>query len=257
MAKTGLRRHIHIPQKWSVVFADSQMPTAGRRSAYLIKRAETRRKLILDVALEVFAERGFAATHMQEIAKRAGITVVTIYQYFRSKEEIFRSLVEGSVGLQILYLAKLAQDYEGSAADLIRLIVRAIAGFLRSSSRAVLPKLILSESGNFPELARFYRAEVTDRGLGLFESIIRRGVARKEFREIDPQHCARLVLVPVMFTAVWDTSFGKFDSEAYDHLGFIEAHLDLVLRGLAADHISQSQSSNGQCGSRNLQEECD
>jgi AcrR family transcriptional regulator len=199
------------------------------------RRPEARPQEILDAALAVFAEKGFSATRMRDIAQRAGITVVTVYRYFKSKEEIFKSLVEESVGVRILYLTQIANEYEGPSADLIRLIIRAIGGFLLNSDRAVLPKLILAETGNFPELARFYRREVTDRGLALFEAIIRRGIARGEFRQIDAQHGARLVVVPAMFTAIWRATFGTLDDEPYDHQGFIETHLDVVLRGLAAE----------------------
>lgn len=172
---------------------------------------------------------------MEEIAKRANITKGTPYLYFTSKEEIFKTLVEESIGPRVLELAQVAREFEGSSADLIRLVIRAIGVFLRSSNRAVLPKLIIAETGNFPELARFYRSQVTDQMLGIFEGIIRRGIARGEFRDINPKHAGRLVFVPTMFTAIWRASFGTLDNEPYDYEGFIETHLDLVLRGLAAD----------------------
>jgi AcrR family transcriptional regulator len=199
------------------------------------RRPEARRQEILDAALAVFAEKGFSMARMDEIAKRAGITKGTPYLYFTGKEEIFKSLVEESIGPRVLELARVAREFEGASADLIRLVIRAIDVFLRSSNRAVLPKVIIAETGNFPELARFYRSQVTDRMLGIFEGIIRRGIARGEFREVDPKHGGRLVFVPAMFTAIWRASFGTLDSEPYDYEGFIETHLDIVLRGLAVD----------------------
>jgi AcrR family transcriptional regulator len=209
--------------------------SAVKDSPHWHRRPEARRQEILDAALAVFAEKGFSMARMDEIAKRAGITRGTPYLYFTSKEEIFKTLVEESIGPRVLELARVASEFEGASADLIRLVIRAIDVFLRSSNRAVLPKLIIAETGNFPELARFYRSQVTDRILGIFEGIIRRGIARGEFREIDPKHGGRLVFVPAMFTAIWRASFGTLDSEPYDYEGFIETHLDLVLRGLTAD----------------------
>jgi AcrR family transcriptional regulator len=205
------------------------------------RRPEARPQEILDAALAVFAEKGFSATRMRDIAQRAGITVVTVYRYYKNKQEIFKSLVEESVGVRILYLTQMANDYEGPSADLMRLIIRAIGAFLVSSDRAVLPKIILAETGNFPELARFYRREVTDRGLAMFEAIIRRGIMRGEFREIDPAHGAKLMVVPVMFTAIWRASFGTLDSETFDYGGFIETHLDIILRGIAAEKAGQAR----------------
>jgi AcrR family transcriptional regulator len=198
---------------------------------------EARHQDILDAALAVFAEKGFSAARMQELAKRAGISQGTLYLYFASKEEIFKSLVAESIGPQISTLAQAAREFKGPTPDLIRLVMRAIFAFMLSSNRAVLPKLIIAETGNFPELARFYKTEVTDRMLAIFEGMVRRGMERGEFREIDPKHGGRLVFQPAMFAAIWRASFGAFDSEPYDYQGLIETHLDVVLRGFAAEKM--------------------
>jgi AcrR family transcriptional regulator len=203
--------------------------------AHWHRRPEARRQEILAAALTVFAEKGFYAAHMREIGKRAGITQGTTYLYFKSKEEIFKSLVQESIGPQLMQLEQMAHEFEGSTPDLIRLVMRAIIVFLMGSNRAILPKLIIGETGNFPELARFYKTEVSDRVLGMFEGIVRRGIERGEFRDIDPRHGGRLVYQPIMFTAIWRASFGALDSEPYDYEGLIETHLNVLLRGLAAD----------------------
>jgi AcrR family transcriptional regulator len=211
---------------------------AKKEPAHWHRRPEARHQEILDAALAVFAEKGFSAARMQEIAKRAAISSGTLYLYFTSKEEIFKSLVAESIGPQISTLAQMAREFEGPSPELIRLAMRAILVFLLSSNRAVLPKLIIAETGNFPELARFYRTEVTDRTLAIFEDIVRRGMERGEFRELDPKHAGRLLFQPVMFTAIWRASFGTLDGEPYDYRGFIETHLDVVLRGFAAGKMS-------------------
>lgn len=198
------------------------------------RHPEARRAEILDAALAVFAEKGFYAAHMGEIGRRAGISQGTTYLYFTSKEEIFKTLVQESIAPRVSQLAQMTREFEGPTPDLIRLVMRAIVGFLGSSDRAVLPKLIIAETGNFPELARFYKSEVTDRILAVFEGMLRRGMERGEFRKIDPKHGGRLVFQPAMFTAIWRASFGTLDDEPYDYNGFIETHLDVVLRGFAA-----------------------
>jgi len=202
------------------------------------RHPETRRQDILDAALGVFAEKGFYAAHMNDIAKRASISQGTTYLYFTGKEEIFKTLVQESIAPRVSQLAQMARAFEGPTPDLIRLVMRAIIVFLSSSDRAVLPKLIISETGNFPELARFYKSEVTDRILAIFEAMVRRGIERGEFRKIDPAHGGRLVFQPAIFTAIWRASFGTLDSEPYDYHGLIETHLDVVLRGFAADKTS-------------------
>lgn len=207
--------------------ANTAMAAPPRR-----RRREARPQEILDAALSVFVENGFSAARMEEIARRAGVTKGTLYLYFSSKEEIFKSLLQESFTPHLSHFAGHIQNAEGSSADIIRLIIRGLGAFMCNSNRAALPKLMIAEIGNFPELARFYKNQVVDLGLEMFESIIRRGIERGEFREVAPQHAARLVMIPVSYTAVWRTSFGRLDSEAYDYEALLEAHLDLVLRGL-------------------------
>src|SRR5437773_12079041 len=123
------------------------------------RRKEARPQEILEAALSVFAEKGFAATRMDDIAQRAGVTKGTIYLYFNSKEEVFKSLVRESIGETINRVSENASAFQGSARELLVFVIRAIGSFLRTSDRVVLPKIILAEAGNFPELLRFYRFE--------------------------------------------------------------------------------------------------
>jgi AcrR family transcriptional regulator len=206
--------------------------TAAHPQTRWRRRKDARPSEILDAALAVFAERGFAATRMEDIAQRAGVTKGTIYLYFHSKEDVFRGLVDGTFGARLAALSEQAQVFEGSAALLLRNMLRAIAQFVSESDRAVLPKIILAEAGNFPRLAEFYRHEVIDRGLCLLQTIITRGIASGEFRAVHPEHAARLCVAPILLAALWRTTFARFDAEPFDVAGLIETHTDLLLRGL-------------------------
>ena len=146
------------------------------------RRKEHRPTEILDAAVAVFAEKGFAAARMEDIAKRAGVTKGTIYLYFRSKEDVFKKLVRDSLGTTIAANAANAAAFDGPSSELIRMVLTAIGQFAATSDRVVLPKIIVAETGNFPELARFYREEVVDRGLALLTGIVERGITRGEFR---------------------------------------------------------------------------
>jgi AcrR family transcriptional regulator len=206
-----------------------------RRHAHWHRRPDARRSEILDAALAVFAEKGFAAARTKDIAERADIVSGTLYLYFSSKEEIFKSLILESIGPRLVALEQMAGAFEGPSAELLRMILRTVCQFLRESDRAVLPKLVISEAGNFPELARFYLEHVTQPMLALFEGIVRRGIERGEFRTVNFQHAGRLAFTPALFTAIWRTSLGTLDSEPYDYEGLIETHLDLLLHGLLAE----------------------
>jgi AcrR family transcriptional regulator len=199
------------------------------------RRKQARPQEILDAALACFAEKGFAATRMDDIAIRAGVTKGTIYLYFENKDAVFKALVRESIGAQLANVLENVRAYEGPSRELLRLILTALAQFAHTSDRVVLPKILIAEAGNFPELARFYREEIIDKGLSVMSGAIARGIERGEFRNVNPQHAARLCIAPILLAIFWRTTFAQFDAKPYDYQGFVETHLDVLLRGLAAD----------------------
>jgi len=170
---------------------------------------------------------------MKDIAERASVTKGTIYLYFESKEAVFKSLVRESIGGQIERITRTFAAFEGNASDLLRFALTTINSFLQTSDRVVLPKIFLADAGNFPELVRFYREEVIERGLGAMSGVIARGIARGEFREVNTEHAARLCIAPILLSVVWRTTFAATDPEPFDYDGFLQTHLDTLLRGLA------------------------
>ena len=198
------------------------------------RRKTARPQEILDSALACFAERGFAATRMDDIAARAGVTKGTIYLYFENKEAVFKTLARESIVLRLSEVRESVLRFEGATADLLRFVITTMNDFITTSDRVVLPKVLLAEVGNFPELAKFWREEIIDRGLGLFASVIERGIARGEFRKLDPQHVARLCIAPMLVSIFWRTTFAQFDKTPFDYRKFIDTHLDVLLRGLSA-----------------------
>jgi AcrR family transcriptional regulator len=203
-----------------------------------VRRKDERAPEILGAALACFSEKGFAATRMEDIARRAGISKGTIYLYFESKEAVFKALAQRVVGSRMGEIAVLLQDFQGPTPDLLRLVLGKVGSIVSSGDVAVLPRMVLAEAGNFPELAEHWRREVVDRGLALWEAIIRRGQARGEFRDIEPAHAARLCIAPMIIVALWRSIFGRFDETPYDTQGLIDAHIDVLLRGLSAEQQS-------------------
>jgi AcrR family transcriptional regulator len=199
------------------------------------RRKQARPGEILDAALKVFAAKGFAAARMEDIAREAGVTKGTIYLYFENKEAVFKSLVRESIGTTIAAVAEQIGRYEGSVRDLTKMALTTMADLLANSDRVVLPKIIIAESGNFPELARFYRFEIIEKGLAAFSGVLARGMANGELRQAPVEHVARICIAPILLGAVWRTTFSQFDTEPYDYHGLIETHLDVLFRGLAPD----------------------
>jgi len=199
------------------------------------RRKQARPAEILDAALKVFAAKGYAAARMDDIAREAGVTKGTIYLYFENKEAVFKSLVRESLGATIGAVAAQVAEYRGSARELLRFALNAMAALLVNSDRVVLPKIIIAESGNFPELARFYRFEIIEKGLGALSAVIERGMAQGEFRHAPVHHVIRLCVAPVLLGAVWRATFAAFDPEPYDYQGLIDTHLEILFRGLAPE----------------------
>jgi hypothetical protein len=97
----------------------------------------------------------------------------------------------------------------------------------------VLPKIVIAEAGNFPDLARIYREEVIENGLALFARLLKKGMTSGEFRTQPIPHAARLCIAPVLLAVIWRTTFAQLDAESYDYAGLIEAHISTLLRGFA------------------------
>ena len=203
------------------------------------RRKQARPAEILDAALNVFAEKGFAAARMEDIAARAGVTKGTIYLYFPSKEEVFKSLARQHVGDTLRDAIAQARNYQGSVRDFLAMMLAIMTAKIESGQVAVLPKIIIGESGNFPELARFWREEVIDKAMGMLSGVIAKGIERGEIRDlpagVPPDYVARLCIAPVVMSIIWRTVIAPTDKVPFDYRKFLALHLDVLMRGLAPE----------------------
>jgi AcrR family transcriptional regulator len=195
------------------------------------RRKASRPAEILAAALASFAERGFAATRLEDVAARAGITKGTLYLYFRNKEDLFKAVVRQSLVPNIARAeAMVAQSDEPSALILERLVQQWVA--LSKTPLSALPKLIFTEAGNFPDLARFYLDEVAGRGLALLQRLLERGIAHGEFRPMDTKAAARCVVAPMLLAMLWRHSFEPHEHGTVDVKSLCRTHIELLKRGL-------------------------
>ncbi len=198
------------------------------------RRKEARPGEIVEAALEVFTEKGFAATKLTEVASRAGVSKGTVYLYFDSKEALFQAMVKQTL-LPHLEQAELHVDkHEGSTTDLMYGLTAHWRDTVLSSKASGIPKLVIAEASNFPEMARFYVDNVVKRGTALVQRILQRGVDKGEFRDIDVTHTARAVLAPMIFAAIYENSLRPYDDSPYKAEEFFNAHLRMILDGLKA-----------------------
>jgi len=196
------------------------------------RRKEARPREILRAALDVFTERGFTASRLDEVAARAGIGKGTLYLYFSSKEELFKAVVREALVPNIARAERLVASWHGSQAELLGKAIELTVRRIVRSRLSAIPKLVLAEAANFPELAQFYLDEVIKRGFRLMALILTRGIERGEFRSVDVPHTVRLVLAPVLFMALWRHSFGRIEPSTVDPVAFGRSHVDLLLNGL-------------------------
>jgi len=198
------------------------------------RRKDARPAEIVAAALQLFADRGFAATRLEDVATVAGVSKGTVYLYFESKEQLFEAVVRESVAPNIARAEALVDGWDGSTPDLLRAFFAFIGAVLETPITGVM-KLIVSEAGNFPQLARMYADLVLRRAFALMRRILQRGVERGEFRPIDVEATVPLVVSPVVLLGVWKHSFGAHTDLALDRRRVLEAHCENLLRGLAAD----------------------
>jgi AcrR family transcriptional regulator len=200
-------------------------------SARWRRRKEARPAEILAAALASFAERGFAATRLEDVAARAGVTKGTLYLYFRNKEELFKAVVRQSLVPSIARAETIvAQSDEPSIALIERLLLQWAE--LATTPLSAIPKVILTEAGNFPELARFYHEEVVRRGMAVFQAVLRRGVERGEFRPLDGEFVIRCLIAPLLLAMLWRHSFEAQAKGALDIMALCRTHIDLLTHGL-------------------------
>lgn len=209
----------------------SNNPAVARRR---VRRKEARPAEIVRAALALFADRGFAATKLEDVAKAAGIGKGTIYLYFPTKDDLFRAVVRQELLPNVEQLEALVARHTGSSAELIRLLAERFLTLFDSPLTAI-PKLVVTEAGNFPAIARFYAEEVAGRGIGLLARVFARGVERGEFRPIDPTVAPPLLMAPFMLLILWKHSLGRHTAPLFDPRAMIALHLDTLLRGLAPD----------------------
>ncbi len=198
------------------------------------RRKEARPGEILEAALEQFVEKGYAATKLEDVAQRAGVTKGTMYLYFESKGALFKAVVLANVVPAIERAEHLIAEFQGSSRDLLVQYVRGWMDTVYNTALSGLPKLLISEAANFPEMARFYHTEVVDRSQRLLCGIIQRGIESGEFRGVDPDYAARILRAPLLLSAVWKHSLLKTESCTVDVQQYLEAHIDLMLHGMLA-----------------------
>ncbi len=208
--------------------------TAARAEPRWQRRKDARPAELLTAALEVFTERGFAGARLDDIASRAGVSKGTLYLYYANKEELFKATVREHVLPSVAAAEGLARTEGVSATQLLEWLLRGWFERLGDDKVSAIPKLIISEARNFPELARFYDTEVVSRFRQAHRMILERGVATGEFRALPIEEAMMIMAAPMMLMTMWRHSVLPH----LDHpplinpARFLETQIDMVLAAL-------------------------
>ncbi|MCJ8142993.1 TetR/AcrR family transcriptional regulator [Ancylobacter sp. A5.8] len=189
-----------------------------------------RRRAILDAALEVFAESGFAAARMQDVATRAGVAKGTLYLYFEDKAALFEGLVHEALDPVLGTMEGRLAAFEGSTRDFLRLLFAHFISEAVHSPRRHMVRLMIGEGERFPELAALYHREVVSRGLSLLRAVNERALARGEITSDAGARYPQLLVAPLLIAVLWEGTFQRLDP--LDTEDMLAAHIDILLRGL-------------------------
>jgi AcrR family transcriptional regulator len=196
------------------------------------RRKEARPQELLDAALDLFVERGYAATRLDDVAARAGVSKGTLYLYYANKEELFKAVIRENVIPLLGEAEDMLGQFAGSSAALFREIMLGWWQRIGNTRLSGITKLMMAEAGNFPEVAQFYHDEVILRSKTMIGRVLERGVARGEFRDIDVAQTVNVVCAPVLMLIMWKHSFSVCHSEPLSPDAYLDSLIDVFLHGL-------------------------
>jgi AcrR family transcriptional regulator len=199
------------------------------------RRSEERPGEICAAALEVFAEKGFAAARLDEIARRAGVSKGTLYLYFEDKEALFRAVVRQAIVPNVEAVTSTIAALDAPFADVVRMF---LAGFAEREAQlpiGAVAKMVVGESRNFPELARVWHDEVASKAIGAIAALVERAQKRGEVRPGDPRLCAFSLMGPMVLGALWRATLVPAGGQPLDLVALARQHAEAVLTGLLAE----------------------
>ena len=200
--------------------APSPRPSSGRAA-----RAAERRQAIIDAALEEFISRGFTATRLDDVARRAGVAKGTIYLHFKDTESMFEELIRTAL-VPLIGRLHTPPPIGGSVRDAVEGFARTFIQEVATTRRGDIVRLIVAEGPRFPAIADFYYREVVSRGLAGMRALIELGVARGEIAQKDLARFPQILVAPALIAVIWQSLFSKH--APLDVTEMLRVHLDLI-----------------------------
>jgi AcrR family transcriptional regulator len=187
---------------------------------------------IVEAAMAVFAERGFAAAKLDDIARRAGVSKGALYLYFETKEDLFRAVVAQAIAPNILAVRAMVAAHPGPLADLLRLVAGRVGELIETLPVGGVVKMVIAEAGNFPTLAKVWHDDLVAQILGALTDAIRAAQGRGEVRPGDPRAYALEIIAPMLVGLIWRETFVPVGAEPFDLRALARQHIETMIAGL-------------------------
>jgi AcrR family transcriptional regulator len=196
------------------------------------RRKQARPAEIIQSALSAFAEKGFAAAKLDDIARDAGVAKGTLYLHFETKEDLFRAVVRTAIAPQIDAVKASAEVFSGPFSQLAPRILLAIAKAMEEGRLPALVKMVVGESHNFPDLARIWHDDVLSKAIGALSGVIARAQSRGELRAGDPRLHVFSLLGPMFMAVLYRSVFAGITNELPDLKELAAQHAKTALAGM-------------------------
>ncbi len=196
------------------------------------RRKEARPTELTAAALALFVEKGFSATRLEDVASRAGVSKGTLYLYFDSKEALFKAVIQEGILPVVVENEAIAAKHTGSSFDLLEKLLDNWWGKIGLTDFAGIPKLMVAEARNFPEVARFYYENVICRGRALVGAALERGMATGEFRRMEVETTIDVVIAPILMLLIWRFSMACCQNGESDSRLYLQIHMNILRQGL-------------------------
>ena len=218
MSKTSDPSSPKKPRRGRVGSASAAAPNRAERAA-------ERRQAIVEAALEEFVARGFTATRLDDIARRAGVAKGTIYLHFKDKESMFEELIRTAI-VPLVGRITSPPPIGASIRDTVEQVALTFIQEIVTTPRADIVRLIIAEGARFPAIADFYYREVISRGLAGMRALIELAVARGEIREAQLARFPQILIAPAIVAVIWKSLFERHSP--LDAVEMFRVHLDLI-----------------------------
>jgi AcrR family transcriptional regulator len=204
----------------------SAAPAAPKPPSNRAERAAERRTAIIEAAMDEFIARGFAATRLDDVAKRAGVAKGTIYLHFKDKESMFEELIRTAIVPLVMRLGSTPPPSGASVRDMVEGFAKTFIQQVATTRRGDIVRLIVAEGPRFPAVADFYYREVVTRGLAGMRALIEIGIARGEIQHKNLARFPQILVAPALIAVIWQSLFSRH--APLDALEMFRVHLDLI-----------------------------